>query len=162
MRIGVDIDGVLNSDKTFKERYIEYNLTKKWFLEMDLDMLNNLKTIIEKTDAKIVLSSSWRIFMKKENGIIKSDDDKGKKLLELFKLYGIEIYDMTPYRQYIREKEILAWLKNNKVDNYVIIDDDIADIKSLEDKLIKTKFNEPDAGLTKEKADKAIKELLKR
>ena len=65
--IFLDIDGVLNSVNTFKKRYEEHQKINKWTLEIDLKMLENLKEIVEKTDAKIVLSSSWRVFFRKED-----------------------------------------------------------------------------------------------
>lgn len=51
--IFLDIDGVLNSEHTWDD-----NITDS----ISDQYLENLRHIVEKTDAKIILSSSWRIY----------------------------------------------------------------------------------------------------
>ena len=69
--IFLDVDGVLNTSETFRRRRIEYEKTKKWNVEIDLDRVARLKYIINMTGAKVVLSSSWRLMGKfKDNKFI--------------------------------------------------------------------------------------------
>ena len=117
--IFLDIDGVLNNQLMYENREDiiggKGKISKKC-----LDLLNH---IIEKTNAKIVLSSTWR-----------SDEDK-----EEF-LYGIglkgEIIGKTPHLSFkgaLRGNEILQWIKDNRellgcdydlFNSYIILDDD--------------------------------------
>ena len=126
--IFLDIDGVLNSDLHYQQ--VDRNLPyeKKSF---NIQLVNNLNSITDKTGAKIVLSSTWR-----KN---RSLDD----LKELFKRVGItgELIDKTPVLEFDpvvdmsvpRGCEIQLWINENKNllstnilnwKDYVIIDDD--------------------------------------
>ena len=51
--IFLDIDGVLNSDASLMVDD-----------RVEGDLILNLKYIVDKTDAKIILSSSWRLYFK--------------------------------------------------------------------------------------------------
>lgn len=55
--IFLDVDGVLNNVNTFIKKQKEFKAGRK-FLELDDNNINNLKTIVDATDAKIVLSST--------------------------------------------------------------------------------------------------------
>jgi hypothetical protein len=50
--IFLDIDGVLNCDETPNPRKFPYIIDKK--------LLTRLRNLLERTNAKVVLSSSWR------------------------------------------------------------------------------------------------------
>lgn len=88
-----------------------------------------LKEIIDRTDAKVVLSSTWRIGWKHldmgltETWAIRDFIELRDKLLE----FGIELYDKTPiFDKFMRRRgeEIQAWLDAHEdVEGYVIIDD---------------------------------------
>ena len=115
-----------------------------------------LKEIIDRTGAKVVLSSSWRIgWVHLELG---ADDWISRDFIELRdKLleFGIELYDKTVvFDKYMRRRgdEIRGWLDKHKdVDGYVIIDDlggkwlrpcsshllQTSELKGLEEKHIK-------------------------
>lgn len=148
--IFLDIDGVLN---VYCHNRDEYGCTFHKNLE------DNLKLIIDNTNAKIVISSSWR--------------DSGLEIMKemwLFRNLAGEILDITPYdNEYrIRGNEIDEWLNNNKdlVSNYVIIDDDSDFLDYQKPFHIKTSDNithsdyiDIGLGLTKECALKAIKML---
>jgi hypothetical protein len=129
--IFLDIDGVLNSETDFLETAIKYdpvhsNLQKgeRWKI-ISAGKLALLNQIIRETDAKIVLSSTWRW---------KCD---GKKMTKIFQRYG-DIWEhdesifvgKTPdYRRMgechttYRQMEIEAYIKEHSVDNYIILDD---------------------------------------
>jgi len=73
-----------------------------------------LKEIINKTWAKIVISSSWRY--------------KLDKLIEQWWLHDIEMFIDTTQHHYgdnnlTREAEIITYLNHNNIKKYVIIDD---------------------------------------
>mgnify|MGYP000061481896 FL=1 len=135
--IFLDIDGVLNTEETYMEKSTD--------LDIDVFRLEYLKEIIDNTKAKIVLSSSWRYFFHKENDKILPRTIRGKDLYDLFKKYGIEIYDITTTDFCFREEQIDDYLKNHDVDNFVILDDEVFHLKKYENtKLIKTNFYKKD------------------
>lgn len=132
--IFLDIDGVLNNAKfasiwrhLYKSNgyggfYTGSKPTKK-DIKWDYYNVDSLKTLMDKTGAKIVISSTWR-FTHSIN-----------EFKYIFQLYGLKpsIIDITPdhSRLGIREgvgrtrgDEVNAWLNDHDVDSYVILDDD--------------------------------------
>lgn len=115
-------DGVLNTNYT-KE------LTPSGAIFVDDNKIKILKAIIDKTNAKIVLSSTWRIGWRHiELGV--SDSSLAQDFLALKKKlleYDIRLFDKTPvFNEFMRHRgeEIKAYLDNrDDVDGYVIIDD---------------------------------------
>lgn len=164
--IFLDIEGVLNTKETYERARRILGYTTMIDLEIDKFRLDYLKRIIEETDAKIVLSSSFRYFFTKENAKIWPTNFKGKKLYDTFMKYGIEIYDITPTNLNSREEQIKAWLsKNDNVETFVIIDDDPTAFNEYHDKLIQTSkirqnyllsFMKESTGLCEENIDEAI------
>lgn len=124
--IFLDIDGVLNYLKYFIEmKNIRINYNKVFYnnnyyatflinlLDIDPNKLYLLKEIIRETNSKVVISSSWRnlkIYPLVEDYLIKM---------------GIPVIGTTPYIDSKRGLEIKTYLKEHKVDNYIILDDDI-------------------------------------
>lgn len=171
--IFLDIDGVLNTSLTFKRIQQEYDKNKIYHIEIDKFRLEYLKNIIDNTSAKIVLSSSWKLFFyKDEKGIIPTIQ-KTFILNQLLKKYGLEIFDLTPIdTNGCREKEIEMWLNENEnIENFIIIDDNLKDLSKIyTEHLIKTKFTlenasdktiENTCGLCNEHVVKAISILNK-
>jgi len=125
--IFLDIDGVLNHDKFYKERFkkrYEEGAISHPYSEIDPDSVANLNILIKDTDAKVVLSSTWR-----HDGI--------PYCLDVLKYHGFngEIIDVTPNlrgNDYVRGNEILKWIRDNhklvgpyyNFTEYVILDDD--------------------------------------
>ena len=179
--IFLDIDGVMNTQKhaiELLELHRKGLCTDEDLHNWDLpykDTLNALSYIISKTQAKIVLSSTWRIM-----------PTKVKQLNECFEPYGFQIYDKicnrvdlidleriglncTPHSVYKyknkekyttdRGAEIALWLyEHPEVERFVILDDDIVDIAPYYTKEhIQTDFYED--GLDFFCANKAIKIL---
>ena len=143
--IFLDIDGVLNYIEAWDRPENEGKGSKVW----DPDCVNELNRIIKETDAKIVLSSTWRLYPDHENLVYNEMGIKG------------EFIGKTPDlpSSYYRGHEIQRWLDNNEnmnVEKFVILDDD-SDMDHLIDFLIQTSFAEK--GLTKKLANKAIKML---
>lgn len=133
--IFLDVDGVLNS---VQDRF-------SWAIESDKHLIL-LACIVRRTDAKIVVSSSWR-----NCGLL----DTLKKRLNDF---SMSIYDKT---KDIGERglEIKDWLDSySGVESFVILDDEDFDIKSyFPNNFVKT--NE-EIGLQKEDVEKCIAILL--
>ncbi len=120
--IFLDIDGVLNTDYT-KE------LTSSGTIFVEDNKIKILKQIIDETDAKVVLSSTWRMGwlgseMEIQRSVFGQDFIELRNKLEEF---GIVLYDKTPvFDNYmrLRGEEIKAYLdSHNNIDGYVIIDD---------------------------------------
>lgn len=120
--IFLDIDGVLNTYYTKEE-------TSMGSIFVENNKIEILKEIIDKTNAKVVLSSSWRWgWWQIEDGhentwFAKDFKELRDKLLE----FNIELYDKTViFDKFMRRRgdEIRAWLDNHSdVEGYVIIDD---------------------------------------
>lgn len=154
--IFLDIDGVLNVMSQERDEYGP--LFHKQFED-------NLRLIIEKTDAKIVISSTWRF-------------DGLKKMREMWKYRNLpgEIISITPseiqvvnrgycefYDLVKRGHEIQLWMEDNPVEQYVILDDDIDMLESQMQNFIRCSDNQHHDdcvdigyGLTKQCALKAI------
>ena len=140
--IFLDVDGVLNNSNWAIRMYDEGVHVYAENL-LDEHAVRLLKQLIDATDAKIVVSSSWR------------RDEYAMQCLS-DQLKPMEIYDVTPLKSSIRGEEITAWLKKRKdVEAYVILDDD-SDMGDHMDHLIQTTFQR---GLQPEHIEEAIKWL---
>lgn len=120
--IFLDIDGVLN---VYCEGRDEYGCTFHKHFE------DNLSWIIKQTKAKIVISSTWRF--------------SGLEILkEMWDKRGLpgEVIDITPDLNNLkRGDEIQHWLDNNKVINYVIVDDDNDMLEIQKNNFVQTSGN---------------------
>ena len=159
--IFLDIDGVLN---VLCENKDEYGCI---FHEQFVD---NLKYIIDETDAKIVISSSWRdsgLDIMKElwkfRNLPGEVIDITPTVLETADYFDIEFYDLVD-----RGYEIQQWLDTNNVLSYVIIDDINDMLPTQKDFFVRTlnPFHSDSLsggyGLTKECAKRAIEILNER
>jgi hypothetical protein len=120
--IFLDIDGVLNSDKSLlvEENTLDTLLREiKGILphEMHIRWLNE---IIKKTDARVVISSTWRL----NNSLLVLNG------LFVYAGFKYSLFDKTPVISCSvpRGEEIRMWLiytnTFSTVDSYVILDDD--------------------------------------
>lgn len=135
----LDIDGVLNSMPTIMENGLDF---------IDDILVALVARIVNETDCKIVLSSTWRIEERNFELV--------KKALANQKL---EVHDKTPVLEkkddwVRRNEEIQAWLDQNQVDKFAIVDD-------FDDAEIEGNFflTHEDDGLTVEIAEKIIRHL---
>jgi hypothetical protein len=108
--IFLDIDGVLNCSKTPNPRKFPYVVDKR--------LLARLQRLLDRTGAKVVLSSSWRL------------DPIGRFAA---KHWGVPFIDVCPDQpKSPRCKEILSWLSDHpKATRYAIIDDEDDDLDNL-------------------------------
>lgn len=154
--IFLDIDGVLN---------VRYPGRDEYGRLFHPHLVENLRNIVEKTEAKIVISSTWRM----------SGLSIMKEMWEKRDLPG-EVIDIIP--NFMRERgtilcrgdEIKDWLdRHPEVTNYVYIDDDHVDVRKDQLKFfvrtsgnLKHKDHVQGYGLTKQCAEKSIRILNKR
>jgi hypothetical protein len=113
--IFLDVDGVLNIQSksyitsTFKKdgsmKYLEYHLVQR------------LNYIMEKTNSKLVISSSWKSDMDSLLSELKTEGFK----------YAHRIIGITPYREH-RGIEIEDYLSLYPKQTYIVLDDEIEDI----------------------------------
>jgi hypothetical protein len=131
--IFLDIDGVLNCDKTPNPRKFPY--------VVDKNLLVRFRKLVQATGAKVILSSTWRV------------DPIG---LLAAKHYQVPFDDVCPDMPGApRCEELLTWLRQHpEVIRYVVLDDD-------DDCLDELPLFQPSAktGLTDEVA-KGIEEFL--
>ena len=160
--IFLDIDGVLNSEHTWDNKMS--NCISDQYLK-------NLKHIVEETEAKLVLSSSWRIYFGKN--INDPRNIIAIYLVNSLKKHNLKLHDMTPFvkEEFSNERglEIKTYIDQHKIKDYVVIDDEeFSDFRTHLDmsRFIQTNFgdeitNIENEGLNKKIAEKAI-EILKR
>ena len=170
----LDMDGVLNSmpdidiRKTWK--YDKELYTLKLF-GIDPDLVKNLKLIIDRTDCKIVFSTSWRYF--KDHHIM--GNDWRKSLAESLGVSQDIFIGNTPDCQHCggwdsgvesrrRGIEIKTWLENNQEIavpgkyRFCVIDDEVSDILSVinESHVVHTDYK---TGLQMKDVDRAVRIL---
>jgi hypothetical protein len=137
--IFLDFDGVLNNWD-----HISENRRHTRHAHIKSELVMNLKRLVEATNAKIVVSSTWRLLYTLE------------ELIEALDFHGFPdapIIDRTCTLNGPRGLEIQAWLDQNyDTDRFVILDDD-ADMAHLDHRLVRTSM---DDGLTDDDVDKAI------
>ena len=151
--IFLDFDGVINGSGPI--RYILWKIFKFLKLEKVYDKIykedvygvherkvKRLATICHITDARVVLSSSWRdkVYEVINTGVLSINPD-ANKLAKLFQKYNIEVIGCTNHSfDGVRQKEILDWLSRNEdnVEDFIILDDEWEDLKLLTNKLILT------------------------
>ena len=156
----LDVDGVLNSEDDLMVFREKNGITGCiMYAEVEDRPLKLLKEIIDRTGAKIVVSSSWRIGCERSGRESIFGDKLYKRLEKRLRDYGLEIYDITPSLSgdIQRGDEIREWLSKNPVDNFIILDDD-SDMREYTDTdhFIHTTYKH---GLTEELKDRAIENL---
>ena len=162
----LDFDGVLNTANYAKRLRKEgIDPFDEFGAVFDPDAINNLKSIVEQTGCKIVLSSTWR-----NEGIV--------RMRALWKDRNLpdEMYSMTPIllsttyndarsgelftipKRNAKALEIQAWLHRYASESYqyVIIDDENVFFPMQQEHLVQTDEND---GLTLKKSQLAIEVL---
>lgn len=168
--IFLDIDGVLNSEHTLDESC--ENMDQKMASIISDQLVKNLSYLVEKTDAKIVLSSSWRTYF--GDNVNEPRNIFAIFLVHSLNKHGLKLHDMTPYPkgQFSNERglEIKTYIGKHNIENYVVIDDEeFSDFRTHLNmsRFIQTNFGDEtttieNEGLTKELAEKAILILNKK
>ncbi len=147
--IFLDVDGVLITDET--RRLGNRNVSPA--------CVAALNSLLERTDARIVLSTSWRVGL------------TGRELCALFRQWGVTggIIDKTPnLPEGCRGDEIARWLEERQtsrgdVESFVIIDDH-DDMGELMPYLVRTRsavgFSDEDVERATEILSKPVRALV--
>lgn len=159
--IFLDVDGVLNSERFFKER-------KDKGTDIDKTTIPLLKKIVLATDAKIVLSSTWRTLRPRKGDELFDDlsavHAQFKQLVDALAEFNLEILSYTKDMSlsgWARGNEIRDWLSENShlnIESFVILDDDGDMCEFTETNLVKTTWL---SGIDKHHVRKAINILNK-
>lgn len=115
----LDIDGVLRTHESdcFWSQKLGEPIPELHKRHFSPDALENLNYITLLTGAKIVVTSTWRLFYTLT------------ELKSLFRSRGFrgDIIGITGSCD-TRGEEIVEWLNEHRIDNFVVIDDNIKDI----------------------------------
>jgi hypothetical protein len=141
-----------------------YRFYYPWFTEhhsFNIYACSNLLYILEKTDAYIVVSSTWRHSgLKNMKILLKQNGIPEDRVIGITTFKGIPCDCSEEKKKDIqyrcsRGHQIEEYLKKNPCDNFIILDDD-ADMGRLSNRLVQTNsYN----GLLITEADKAISML---
>ena len=118
--IFLDIDGVLVTRNSIKYQYL--NFPDEDEIRFSKKAVKNLNKLIRLTKARIVISSTWRLFhsFEKLQNIFEEQKIKGK-IISTTSVEKATIEEDIP-----RGQKITDWLEqNSEVEQYVIIDDDV-------------------------------------
>lgn len=153
----LDVDGVLNCSTT-KDKCGGYT-------GIEDQKVRLLKQLVDKTNAKIVLVSTWKFYWYKEKYLKDKQDDLANYLDIKLVMQGLAIYDKTDdYDVLERGAGVLQYLnilklKGIKVNKYVILDDELFDYlpTRLTKYLVRTSYRE--GGLQEKHIKKALEKM---
>ncbi len=167
--IFLDLDGVLNVEVFINAIYYAAGKTQIDFNRCARDeygmlfcptAVNALKHIIEKTGAKIVISSTWRhigLKLMQEMWVARNLPGEVVGITPSFRNDRTEAEENLSFKDLAeRGREIAHYCKENNVANFIIIDDDNDCLPEQEPRFIKTVSR---YGLTFEQAEQAIQIL---
>lgn len=149
----LDIDGVLNSGPFIREQAETVGLWDA--ADIDVRKMALLNQILERTGAKVVISSSWRKIY--PNDVLEQMLRKRGFAGEIVG-HTDELWRTPEGKPLFRGHEIDAWLNDDApepVEAFVILDDD-SDMVHLTRWLVKTSFEE---GLTQDHVERAVEML---
>jgi len=146
--IFLDFDGVLNSLRWVRSQSPLHDYVVGG---LDSDAVARVKKIMDTSGAKIVVSSSWRLF----HPLSQLQD-----LLEEYDIDRNDVVGVTPFISGPRGDEIAAYLRqwplrHNRVESCVILDDD-DDMTDVYQRLVHTKWED---GLLDEHIPLALSKL---
>ena len=115
--IFLDIDGVLNSMELF-DKLEERDMEPFMGIDVDEDNLEQLRYIVEKTGAQIVLSSSWRHAWHEKGPMIRV----GRALDQAMASYGLKIISKTKHlHKGNRSLEVKGWMRGKRIRSVVFL-----------------------------------------
>ena len=144
--IFLDFDGVLNC-RRYRENCLNY-----YEDYIDESRMYLLKYIVDKTGAKIVLTTTWRMYW---DSSCPDGYEEAQKINNIFAKYGLEIYSKTNNYEENRDFEITMWIAENNIKQYVILDDNDFGWSKLNREHFVQTDDEKD-GLDEEQVQKAI------
>lgn len=134
--IFTDVDGVLNQ------------LQRNYFI--DIDCVEILSELCKKLNAKIVLSSTWRLGYSNCG----KSSPQVEKLKKIFEMHNIELIGRTPKLD-DRGEEIIKYIESHNISRYLILDDDKREFPTIIPK--NTYFTNSKYGLTKNDMNEILK-----
>lgn len=140
--IFLDIDGVLNNDRTATR-------SPDGYIGISYSLLKRLSKIVKATDASVVLTSTWKDL---------SSPQDTAYMMRRFRVYSIIPIGKTKDIKDQRGKGIKDYLEEHPCDEYVILDDFSFDFyeQNLMEHVVLTN---PIIGLTEKNVEKAIEIL---
>lgn len=112
--IFLDIDNVLNCSTSVSN-------CNGW-VGIDTALVRKLAQIVQVTEAKIVLTSTWKNNF--EPGAYKQTHPEAKYLSNKLRKQGLKVYSKTIDKNYNRGEGIMNWLDSHKdVTAWVVLDD---------------------------------------
>lgn len=153
--IFLDIDGVLNNYQTMA-------LTPDGYTGINNGLLKRLSTIVKETNARIVLSSTWKSEWDKNETLCTND---GKYMVNKFRQLGLLIFDKiedVDGSLCMRGASIMKYLKSrNDIEDWVVIDDDEFDFDKYPEIMDRFVHTDNLQGLLEKDVEKAINILTK-
>lgn len=153
--IFLDIDGVLNNYQTMA-------LTPDGYTGINNGLLKRLSMIVKETNARIVLSSTWKSDWDKDENLCSND---GKYMVKKFKQLNLLIFDKIEDINdslSMRGASIMKYLENHpEVEEWVVIDDDEFDFAKYPNIMDRFVHTDHEKGLTDENVNQAISLLSK-
>lgn len=146
--IFLDVDGVLNAPSIMER-------TPSGYIGIYPPKVKLLAEIIQKTNAKIILTSSWRICW--PDGIKTQPDADGQYLVDALAKENLEISDfVVSFRN--RGTAIREYVQEHEHDHWVVLDDESFDFaeSGILDHLCKTDYR---SGLDEDDVKTAIQIL---
>lgn len=126
----LDFDGVLNSHGFLRDHRGEDEPL------LDPCCMAHLRDIIEQTDARIVLTTSWRRHWSAEKTAL---GDIGQHIDNTFAEYGLTVFDKTPDEHTRREENIRAYLTAHPdITTYAVLDDAFLEADIVEGHFVRT------------------------
>ena len=128
--IFLDFDGVLNGQKDVAPFVADQGV------RLLPEKLLLIKQMTAATDAKIILSTSWREHWSADAA---QCDTTGLRINSIFSQYGLQIQDKTPSLRTGRETEIKSWLDTHpETTHFVVLDDGLLSADFLDGHFVKT------------------------
>ena len=147
--IFLDVDGVLNC--------IESKSRCGGYIGIDDVRVKRLKEIVDKTGAKIVLTSTWKLGWEVTDKECMKDG--GRYLDRKMKKQKLTILDKTHDQGWNRGYGIKQYLDSHIVESWVVLDDEIFkdyEAEGILPHLVKTDFYDENGGIQDDHVKKAI------
>ena len=149
--IFLDVDGVLNSKDWLENNRVRTENS------VNPEKVKLLEEIVQKTNAEIVLSSTWRYI---------SEHPMFLYLVDILGQNGIKIHSFTPKLDGDRPKEIKAWIEKQIEEiQFASIEDDFSEDDyrkyGIEDFLVRTSYYGKYGGLQRNHVENTIQLLNK-
>jgi hypothetical protein len=153
--IFLDIDGVLNNEQTNAK-------SPDGYIGIGNTLLKRLSSIVKETNARIVLSSTWKSEWDKNESLCSND---GKYMVKKFRQLGLLVFDKIEdidNSLSTRGAAIMKYLEyHSEVEEWVVIDDDEFDFAKYPEIMDRFVHTDHLKGLVEEDVKKAIELLSK-